>query len=123
MCGGCEVRLRVATIFALAAGALAQSPPNTPGVSQPRLIRKQEPQDSDEARKARLEGRVGLSVIVSAEGAVQDVQVTKPAGLGLDENAMDAVRTWVFRPGMKDGQPVRVTTKVEVNFRHMVGAH
>jgi hypothetical protein len=37
--------------------------------------------------------------------------------MGLDEKAAEAVAKWKSRPGLKDGVPVNVRTKVEVNFR------
>jgi outer membrane biosynthesis protein TonB len=39
----------------------------------------------------------------------------------LDEKAIEAVRQWRFRPGLKDGEPVAVVVNVEVNFR--LGEH
>jgi len=36
--------------------------------------------------------------------------------MGLDENAIEAVKSWKFEPAMKDGQPVRVEIAIEVNF-------
>jgi hypothetical protein len=40
-------------------------------------------------------------------------------GLGLDENAVLALERWRFKPGLKDGKPVNVMLRVEVNFhRH-----
>jgi len=38
-------------------------------------------------------------------------------GLGLDQKAIEAVRQWRFKPGMKEDQPVSVKATVEVNFR------
>jgi periplasmic protein TonB len=38
-------------------------------------------------------------------------------GLGLDEKAIEAVRQWKFKPGMKDGKPIAVQVLVDVNFR------
>jgi len=36
--------------------------------------------------------------------------------MGLDEKAVEAVRTWRFEPGMKDGRPVAVQMNIIVNF-------
>jgi len=43
--------------------------------------------------------------------------VARPLGMGLDEKAIEAVRTWRFEPAKKDGQPVPVQMNVEVSFR------
>jgi len=37
--------------------------------------------------------------------------------MGLDEKALETIRTWRFEPGRKGGQPVAVQVDVEVNFR------
>jgi protein TonB len=37
-------------------------------------------------------------------------------GRGLDEEAVKAVRTWKFKPAIKDGRPVAVQIFVEVDF-------
>jgi TonB family protein len=89
------------------------------GVSSPRLVYKLEPQYSDEAREAKLQGSVVLAIVVTADGFVQDVQVRRGLGRGLDENAMEAIRHWQFSPALKDGQPVPVAATVEVNYRLM----
>ncbi len=38
-------------------------------------------------------------------------------GLGLDEQALDAVAQWRFEPALDDGKPVAVQATIEVNFR------
>jgi protein TonB len=50
-------------------------------------------------------------------GGPQNLKVIRSLGLGLDEKAIEAVEKWKFRPGYKDGKPVRVQATVEVNFR------
>jgi TonB family protein len=87
------------------------------GVSRPELIFKPEPEYSEEARKAKFQGTVLLSIVVLADGTTSNIRVIRPLGLGLDEKAIEAVRRWKFRPSMKDGQPVPVHANVEVNFR------
>ena len=87
------------------------------GVSAPALISKIEPEYSEEARKAKFQGAVILSIVVDERGVARDIRVVRTLGLGLDEKAIEAVQKWRFRPGVKDGRPVPVTAQVEVNFR------
>jgi periplasmic protein TonB len=86
-------------------------------VTQPVLLWRQDPEYSDEARKAKLQGIVELGIEVNASGQVTNVRVLRSLGLGLDQRAIDAVRQWKFRPGTMDGKPVSTRATVEVNFR------
>jgi periplasmic protein TonB len=72
---------------------------------------------TEEARSARLEGKVILSAEVLADGRVDSVKVTRPLGMGLDANAMEAVKQWRFRPGTRNGKPESRPVSLEVNFR------
>jgi TonB family protein len=87
------------------------------GVSAPRAIYNPDPEYSDEARRAKFQGNVVLSLVVDPTGHVRDIHVARSLGMGLDEKALEAVRKWKFNPGMKDGYPVAVQVNVEVNFR------
>jgi len=87
------------------------------GVTPPRVLLKREPQYTEEGRVARLEGTVVLRIIIGANGLPRDVLVVRGLGLGLDENAIEAINQWQFTPGMKDDQPVPVVATIEVNFR------
>ena len=61
----------------------------------------------ENARQARVEGRVVLDLVVDAQGAVQDVE--RVAGIPLlDEASLKAVRQWRFEPGTTTN-PVRVS--------------
>jgi protein TonB len=86
-------------------------------VSAPSLLYKIEPQYSEEARAAKLAGTVLLTVVIDVDGKAKDVDVSRGIGLGLDEQAVLAVRQWKFKPGMKEGVPVPVKATIEVNFR------
>lgn len=87
------------------------------GITNPIPIYRPEPQYSEEARKAKWQGSVTLSLVVDADGRTKDIHVTKPLGLGLDEKAIEAVSQWKFTPGKKDGKPVPVQASIEVTFR------
>jgi TonB family protein len=87
------------------------------GVTPPALTYKSEPNYSQEARIMKFQGVVLLRVVVGVDGVAGDISVVRSLGLGLDEKAVEAVRQWRFRPGTKDGQPVRVAAQIEVNFR------
>lgn len=86
-------------------------------VSPPIPIYKPEPPYSEEARKAKFQGVVVLSIIVDSQGGVNDVRVVKPLGLGLDEKAEETVKTWKFKAALRNGIPVPVRVLVEVTFR------
>jgi len=74
-------------------------------------------QFSEEAVKARYEGVVFLSVIVTADGRPIDIHVSKGLGMSLDEKAVEAVRKWRFRPSLgPDGKPTAVRATIEVQF-------
>src|SRR5689334_22089497 len=87
------------------------------GVSPPRLISKVEPEYSEEARKARLNGAVMLYVVVQPSGQADSFKVVRSLGLGLDEQAIKAVEQWKFEPGVKYAKPVSVQATIEVRFR------
>jgi len=86
------------------------------GVTEPTILYRVEPQYSEEARKARHEGVVVLQAIVKKDGTVQIERVVRPAGFGLEEKAIQALRQWKFKPAMRNGTPVDVVLNIEVNF-------
>ena len=86
-------------------------------VIQPVLVYKIEPEYSDEARKAKLQGDVVLRIEVDARGLAQNIVVSHGLGLGLDERAIEAVRHWKFRPGYSNGKAVPAPALIQVTFR------
>ena len=88
-----------------------------PGVKPPELQTKVEADYSDEARIARHEGAVTLEIEIDDEGAPRNVRVVRPLGLGLDEQAIAAVRQWRFRPARVNGKKSAFRAVVQINFR------
>jgi TonB family protein len=87
------------------------------GVRPPVVIRKVPPKYTAAARDASLEGRVVLYAEVWPDGAAHNIKVVRSLEPGLDQKAIEAVGKWKFRPGTKDGVPVKVAATFEVNFR------
>ncbi|MGB8114039.1 MAG: energy transducer TonB [Candidatus Sulfotelmatobacter sp.] len=86
------------------------------GVTAPRAIYSPEPEFSEEARKAKYQGTCVLSLVVDTNGRPINIRVVTSLGMGLDEKAIEAIGTWRFEPGQKDGHAVAVEIAVEVNF-------
>jgi TonB family protein len=86
------------------------------GVTPPTVVQRVEPQYSEEARKARYQGTVVLEAIVRKDGTCDILRIVRSLGFGLDENAIQALKQWRFRPGMRNGVPVDVALNIEVNF-------
>ena len=89
------------------------------GVSPPKAIFQPEAEFSDEARRAKYEGTVVVTLIVDANGNPQNVHVTRTLGMGLDEKAVEAVQKYKFKPAVdqKSNKAVPVMVSVEVRFR------
>jgi TonB family protein len=98
---GCIRRLCIAAALCLPLAHAA--PPIEP-------IQKTDPEYTEEARVAELEGTVVLRGTIGEDGFAHDLEVLEPLGLGLDEKAIEAVKQWHF-------QPTVVTGQIAVNFR------
>jgi TonB family protein len=88
----------------------------TSAISPPSVLRKVEPEYSEEARAAGLQGTVIVQVVIGTDGVAGDARILRGLGLGLDEQAIEAIGQWQFKPGVKDGQPVPVAATIEVNW-------
>lgn len=70
------------------------------------------------ARKRGQEGLVRLKAYVDDRGELLELVVAKGSGFSLlDDAAMKAVRSWRFKPGLRDGQPVKGYVVIPVEFR------
>jgi periplasmic protein TonB len=86
-------------------------------LTPPALLWKNEPEYTEEARKARVQGMVVLAIDVDTGGQARNIRVRQGLGLGLDERAVQAVSVWKFRPGSRNGKPVTTPAEIYVTFR------
>jgi TonB family protein len=76
------------------------------------------PPYTEQARAAKYQGKVVLQVVITTEGRAANISVKKGAGMGLDEAAIQAIRSWKFRPAVgPDGHPVDTLVPIEITFR------
>lgn len=76
------------------------------------------PKYSEEARKSKYSGVVLLAVVVTPEGKATNIRVLQGVGMGLDEQAIEAVKKWQFNPAIGlDGRPVASEVTIQVDFR------
>ena len=90
--------------------------PGHGGVTKPTVIHQEDPEFSDEARKAHFQGEVIVAIEVDPAGHVIHPRVVKGAGLGLDEKALEAAVKWTFRPGTLNGKPVTTRATISMVF-------
>ncbi|MEK7314817.1 MAG: energy transducer TonB [Candidatus Eisenbacteria bacterium] len=74
-----------------------------------------QPKYPDFARDAGIQGKVVLHVLVGKDGRVKNLKVYKGV-TGLNDEAMKAVRQWVFKPALSNNKPVAVWVEVPVDF-------
>jgi protein TonB len=90
------------------------------GVTTPQLIFEVKPGYTVDAMRAKLQGVVELEALVLPDGSVDPrrIRITRSLdrALGLDEQAIAAVRQWRFRPGTLKGRPVPVRVLIELTF-------
>lgn len=69
------------------------------------------------ARKARIQGVVIIQAVIDRHGSVSALKMLKGLPMGLSEEAMRTMATWLFEPATLHGQPVTVYYNLTLNFR------
>jgi TonB family protein len=87
------------------------------GVAAPKVLYKEDPQYTEQARADKVAGTVLVTVVIGTDGLVHDINIVKGIGAGLDEKAIEALTKWHFQPGTLNGEPVAVRANIEINFR------
>jgi len=92
---------------------------SVPGATTPVVVHRVDPQYTDQARTAQLQGFVVLRVLIVPDGTIDadHIEVLRSLGKGLDEKAIEAVKQWRFKPGAKDGAPIPMQMPIIVRFQ------
>jgi TonB family protein len=79
------------------------------------------PHYPDAARKNRLEGTCVVRYTVGKNGRIVDIAILDHAADPMfDEETLNTMRGWRYRPMMVNGKPVEVVHEVEVNYQYVV---
>lgn len=108
-----------------AAEPASEEVPTAPGepividetVTEPRVLTKVEPEYTEIARKARVQGMVIVQAVIREDGSVGGTKILKGLPMGLDQQAVAAIKQWVFEPATREGKPVAVYYNLTVDFR------
>jgi protein TonB len=84
---------------------------------RPEAVSQIPPAYPPELRKAKIEGLVTLVFVLNEEGRVEEPRVESASRPEFEKPALEAIRKWRFRPGMKDGQAVRTYIRIPMRFR------
>jgi TonB family protein len=88
------------------------------GIASPELTYGPKPSYTADAMRAKMQGIVGLEAVVTPQGTVGEVRITRSLDqhFGLDQEAIKTVKSWRFRPARKNGEPVAVWVDIELSF-------
>ena len=109
---------RLALPFLLTLALLGQAPDRIRvggNVQSYNLVKKVTPVYPPLAKQARVQGTVRFSVIINKDGTIQNIQLVSGHPL-LVPSATEAVRQWVYKPTLLNGNPVEVITQIDVNY-------
>jgi protein TonB len=84
-------------------------------VQAARLVKEVKPAYPPMAKQARISGTVRLKAIIGPDGAIRNLNVISGHPM-LVQSAISAVKQWVYKPTVLNGQPVEVDTEIDVNF-------
>jgi TonB family protein len=85
-------------------------------LSGPVPLRKVDPKYPQSAIKQRIDGEVILYAIIRKDGKVDSIQLVRGVDPLLDQNAMEALSRWEFRPATREGQPVDLEAVIHIPF-------
>ncbi len=85
-------------------------------IKPPRPVYQPDPGYWPLAKELNVEGTTILQLVVQTDGSPSDIQIVAPIGVGLDDEAVAAVKAWRFQPATLNGQPVPVRISLQMDF-------
>lgn len=70
----------------------------------------------EELKREGVSGVVAVSIVIDEKGLVASATVVKSSNPNLNDAAIAAVKKWKFKPGQKDGEPVKTRVTIPINF-------
>jgi len=86
-------------------------------LSGPVPLRKVDPKYPPALVSEKVEGEVVLYAVIRKDGSVDSIQLIHGIDAQLDNNAMQALSKWKFRPAEHQGVPVELEAIVHIPFR------
>jgi TonB family protein len=89
-----------------------------PGIKLPSVVKEVKPGYTAAAMQNKIQGSVWLEAVVTAEGDIGEVKVTRSLDTeyGLDQEAIKAAKQWKLKPATREGKPVAVWITIELTF-------
>jgi TonB family protein len=84
----------------------------------PVAIHSPDPEYTVAAHNAKIEGSVVLTATIGTDGLAHDIKVARSLGYGLDEQAVEALKKWTFKPAKSAGKPVPTRSAFEMPFSY-----
>jgi TonB family protein len=97
-------------------GAVA---PKTPGLATPVATKMVKPVYTPNAMREKIQGTVTVEAVIGADGKVVRARVVRSLDRdsGLDDEAVKAITSWEFKPGVLEGRSVPVWMEFQMEFR------
>jgi len=85
-------------------------------VTPPEVLYYTDPFYTRTAREKKIEGTVTIEGAFDVKGCMKVIRIVKTIGFGLDENALDALRSWRFSPATRNGEHVDAIAEIDIDF-------
>ncbi|MFT3784140.1 MAG: energy transducer TonB [Nibricoccus sp.] len=79
-------------------------------------VRTPPPEYPSEMKRAGVVGVVAITIVIDEKGTVASANVAKSTDSGFNAAALAAIKKWTFKPGKKDGVPVKTKVTIPLRF-------